>query len=92
MRLGGLGAPELILIVLAIVLIFGASKLGDIGGAMGKSIREFRKASKDPEDNTTQADPSPSPPVAVVTPSTPTELKGTPVAVSDSRPPDVKTN
>jgi len=55
MRIGGLGAPELILIVLAIVLIFGASKLGDIGGALGKSVREFRKQTKDPEEMAAEA-------------------------------------
>ncbi len=44
MRLGSLGPVELILIILAIVLIFGASKLGDIGGALGKSVRDFKSA------------------------------------------------
>jgi len=44
-RIGDLGAPELILIVVALVLVFGAGKLGDIGGALGKSVREFKKAS-----------------------------------------------
>ena len=59
MRLGSLGPVELILIVMVIVLIFGASKLGDIGGALGKSIREFKKASA--EDA-----PVPSQPLAPV--------------------------
>jgi len=37
----------LLLIILAIVLVvFGASRLGDVGGAMGKSIREFRREVK----------------------------------------------
>lgn len=40
MKLGGL---EIALIVVAIVLIFGVGKLGQLGGALGKSIREFRK-------------------------------------------------
>lgn len=44
MRVGGLGAPELLLIVVAIVLVFGAGKLGDIGGSLGRSMREFKKA------------------------------------------------
>ncbi len=38
-----LGPLEIALIVLAVVLIFGVGKLGQIGGALGKSIREFRK-------------------------------------------------
>ncbi len=40
MKLGGL---EIALIVLAIVLIFGVGKLGQVGGSLGKSIREFRR-------------------------------------------------
>jgi len=38
----------LIILVLALVL-FGAGKLGDVGGAIGRSIREFRRASSDDE-------------------------------------------
>ena len=37
------GGLEIALIVLAIVLIFGIGKLGQVGGALGKSIREFRR-------------------------------------------------
>ncbi len=37
------GPLEIALIVVAIVLIFGVGKLGSIGGALGKSIREFRR-------------------------------------------------
>lgn len=39
----GLGAPELILIVIVIALVFGVGKLADIGGVLGRSIREFRR-------------------------------------------------
>ena len=38
-----LGVPELIIILLIILVIFGAAKLPQIGGALWKSIREFRK-------------------------------------------------
>jgi TatA/E family protein of Tat protein translocase len=34
---------EIGLIVVAIVLIFGVGKMGQVGGALGKSIREFRR-------------------------------------------------
>ncbi len=44
-----LGPTELIVILLIVVLVFGASKLGDLGGAVGRGIREFREASRDPE-------------------------------------------
>ncbi len=40
-----IGIPELILILVIILVIFGAGKLPQIGGAIGKGIREFRKAS-----------------------------------------------
>ena len=43
-------APSHLLILLLIVLmLFGHSKLGDVGGAMGKAIRDFKKAVNDPE-------------------------------------------
>lgn len=45
--LGGFGAPELILVLLVVLLIFGPSKLPQIGSAIGKGIRELRNASKD---------------------------------------------
>ncbi|MGH2598883.1 MAG: twin-arginine translocase TatA/TatE family subunit [Dehalococcoidia bacterium] len=50
MRVGGLGAPELILIALALVLVFGAGTVGEVGGALGKSVRDFRKAMHEQDD------------------------------------------
>lgn len=85
MRFGPLGAPELILIVLAIVLIFGATKLGDIGGALGKSIREFRKESNVPEPEK-QEPPEPAASAAPAASVTDAKEK-TPVGVGDFRPP-----
>ncbi len=41
-----IGIPELILILVIILVIFGAGKLPQIGGAIGKGIREFRKAQR----------------------------------------------
>ncbi len=38
-----LGAPELILIIGIILLVFGAGKLPEVGNMIGKGIREFRK-------------------------------------------------
>lgn len=45
-----LGPMELIIILVIIVAIFGASKLAGIGGALGGSIREFKKAVHDGEE------------------------------------------
>jgi len=38
-----LGPLEIGLIVVAIVVVFGVGKLADVGGALGRSIREFRR-------------------------------------------------
>ncbi len=43
-------APSHLLILLLIILIiFGPSKLGDVGGALGKAIRDFKRAMNEPE-------------------------------------------
>jgi len=47
-----LGPTELIIILIIILIIFGAGKLPEIGGALGKGIREFKRASKDIEEVT----------------------------------------
>ncbi len=39
-----IGIPELILILLIVLVVFGAGKLPQIGGAIGKSISEFKRA------------------------------------------------
>ena len=46
-----IGFPELAIIVLIILIVFGAGKLPEVGGAIGKSIRAFREAQRDePEE------------------------------------------
>jgi sec-independent protein translocase protein TatA len=54
----GLGLPELLIILVIILLIFGASRLGDIGSGLGKAIRGFREsvAGKDAIDVTPKDD------------------------------------
>ena len=44
MRVGPLGIPELAIIVVVILLIFGARRLPEIGTSMGKGIRTFKTA------------------------------------------------
>jgi TatA/E family protein of Tat protein translocase len=39
-----IGAPELIIILVAVLIIFGPGKLPDLGRTLGKSIREFRSS------------------------------------------------
>ena len=58
MGIGPIGPFEAIIILLVVVLIFGVSRVGDLGGALGKSVREFRKASKDGDGDKAQISPS----------------------------------
>jgi sec-independent protein translocase protein TatA len=46
---GGLGGPELLIVLVIIIIIFGVGKLPQVGGALGQSIKEFRKASTEEE-------------------------------------------
>jgi sec-independent protein translocase protein TatA len=45
-----LGPWELIIVLVIVVVIFGAGRIADVGGALGKSVREFRGAVKSPEE------------------------------------------
>ncbi len=49
----GFGAPELLIILVIVIVLFGASRLAGIGGAIGNSVREFRKTVR--EDDTHEA-------------------------------------
>ena len=51
----GLGVPELVLILVIILVLFGAKNLPDIGKAFGKTITEFRKATGPELDKTDAA-------------------------------------
>jgi sec-independent protein translocase protein TatA len=46
----GLGMPELIIIMVIVLLIFGAGKLPEVGGAIGKAIKSFKKSVKEPDE------------------------------------------
>ena len=48
----GIGAPELIIVLVIVMIIFGVGRLPEVGGAMGKAIREFRKSQTPSEDDT----------------------------------------
>lgn len=47
----GIGAPELVIILVIVMIIFGVGRLPEIGGAMGKAIREFRSSQSDKVDS-----------------------------------------
>ena len=46
----GIGMPELIIILIIILIIFGAGKLPEIGSGIGKGIKNFKKATNEPPD------------------------------------------
>jgi sec-independent protein translocase protein TatA len=43
----GLGWQELVIVLVIVVIIFGAGKLPEIGGSLGKGIKEFRASAQD---------------------------------------------
>jgi sec-independent protein translocase protein TatA len=63
------GGTELIIILFIVLLLFGARRLPDLAGSIGRSVREFRKATVEPdgEDGPPTDGPGPS------DPSSPTE-------------------
>jgi len=72
------GPAELILLLVIVLIIFGPGKLPDIGSAIGKGIREFRRASSDIEESI-RAEPKPAEPT-------------TPAADVPNRAPDEQTH
>ena len=45
--LGGIRGPELILILVIVMIIFGVGRLPEVGGALGKAIKQFRSSAND---------------------------------------------
>jgi sec-independent protein translocase protein TatA len=73
----GLGPLELVVILLVLVMIFGATRLADLGGSLGKGIREFKKNVKDDEEAEAVTT---TPPVATTPP--PAEVNGAETVVA----------
>jgi TatA/E family protein of Tat protein translocase len=79
------GPLELVIILVIALLILGPGKLPDVGAALGKSIREFRKASSDVQD-AVKVDTSPLPPAESATPVAPAAPAEAPVAAAVPEP------
>jgi sec-independent protein translocase protein TatA len=66
--MGPIGWPELIILLVVVLIVFGPGKLPDIGNAIGRGVREFRKASNDLEESirgeTKKPTATPRPPAA----------------------------
>ena len=83
----GIGIPELILILIVGLIVFGPSKLPEVGRAVGKGLREFRKASSALQ--ATLNAPDEPPPQKVAAPSAPSPSSDAPAA--SSPPPQAPT-
>jgi sec-independent protein translocase protein TatA len=84
---GGLGPTELVLILLIVLIVFGAGKLPQIGDALGKGIRNFKKSSsgKNEIDVTPESKQPELPPAAA--PATPvTEAQEVPEPATKTEP------
>jgi len=46
MNIAGLGVPELLIILVVVIILFGVGRLGRLGGELGRGIREFRSGLK----------------------------------------------
>jgi sec-independent protein translocase protein TatA len=58
------GAPELLIILAIVVVLFGATRIGDIGKGLGRGIREFRREVKDGQEETKDAEDTKEPAAA----------------------------
>jgi sec-independent protein translocase protein TatA len=56
MGLGSIGMPELLIILLVVLLLFGAKKLPELARGLGKGIREFKDATKNVEKEMKEID------------------------------------
>ena len=63
MRFGSFGLPELLIILVVLLLIFGASRLPEIGSSLGRGIRAFKGSVTD-EDEKEQKQPEEQKPVS----------------------------
>lgn len=88
----GLGAPELIIILIIVLVIFGAGRLPQVLGSLGKGVKEFREASEGREETTTTTTtttattPPPATPPTTTTYSAPTTPVVAPPVASTSVP------
>lgn len=53
---GNIGTPEIILIIVAILILFGAKKIPELARGLGKGMKEFKKAVKEVEEDIKMTD------------------------------------
>ncbi len=82
--INGIGPGELIIILIIALIVVGPGKLPDVGSALGKSIREFRKAATDVKESVS-LDPLPTPSASA--PTTPAPTTPAPTTPAPPAPP-----
>ncbi len=78
--MGNLGLPEILLIALFILIFFGARKIPDIAQGLGKGIREFRKASRDLQEDVSKGVEAPAQNAAAIPAASTCYFCGAPIA------------
>lgn len=95
----GLGGPELMLILVVVLILFGAKKIPDFAKGLGQGIKEFRKASHEVQEEIERAGreietpppapaaPAPTPAPAPVAEQSPDPASDNPAGTSDGAAP-----
>jgi sec-independent protein translocase protein TatA len=81
-----LGVPELIIIAVLIILLFGVGRIGKVGGELGKGIREFRTAIREDDPANTAKKEAETPAPAPTTPAVAAPAVTTPAPAAESKP------
>jgi sec-independent protein translocase protein TatA len=83
--MAGIGVPELAIVLVIIVIIFGVGKLPEIGGALGKGIREFKTETTSSDDESKEKIDAGTSATASNLTSTTNPVKDEPAKVGGSR-------
>src|SRR5260221_9649953 len=86
--MGNLGFTEIMIILLVVLLVFGAKRLPEIGASMGKGIREFKRSLSDATESVSQLpEDRGAPPRTLDAPPQPPPTSGHPKRLSPQRRP-----
>ncbi|WP_052867440.1 Sec-independent protein translocase subunit TatA [Streptomyces niger] len=83
---GKIGAPEIILILVVVILLFGAKKLPEMARSLGKSARILKSEAKAMKSEGSQSQSAPSDPPNDAQGETPRTIQASPGDVNSSRP------
>jgi TatA/E family protein of Tat protein translocase len=89
--INGIGPGEIIIILIIALIVVGPGKLPDVGSALGKSIREFRKAATDVKESTS-LDPVSATPAPAQQVTAPSAVAAVPPVAGAAAPAPVATN